>query len=61
MLRCMKEVSRQTGNVTTNALVDENDFDVEVDLLMKSGTTDEDRDNQNLSSEFLSIEDYLVQ
>ncbi len=61
MLQCMKQVSRQTGTVTSNAvIIDEKDFDAEVDALMKSGATDEDRDNQNISSEFLSIEDYLV-
>jgi hypothetical protein len=57
----MKQVSRQTGTVTSNAvIIEEKDFDAEVDALMKSGATDEDRDNQNISSEFLSIEDYLV-
>ena len=81
MLRCMMEVSRQTGSNVANdtsyrqtgnnvandtscrndaSLIDENNFEMEVDVLMRSGTTSEDRDNQNISSEFLSIEDYLV-
>ena len=54
MLRCMKEVSRQSAGKIFDAN-DEVDVDVEgeADALLKNGENDS-------SSDFLSIEDYLV-
>ena len=59
MLRCMKDVSRQTGP-DVEKIFDENDFDVDVeaeaDALLNIGGTE----HITQIGQFLSIEDYLV-